>query len=197
LRTVLTGFAGFTVVAETGDGDYAVSLCQQFLPDVVLMDVQMPRMSGIEATRRIRAACPQTQVIALTSFSDEANIQAMLKAGAISYLLKNISFNELAIAVHHAHRHKATLAPEVVGIMLDSLYGEPVPGHDLTIREHEVLLLMTEGLHNRENGIRLHIANSTVKNHISSILRKLGCTSRMQAVALAVAHNIQAHEAFE
>jgi NarL family two-component system response regulator LiaR len=157
---------------------------------VVLMDMIMPRMDGITATEHIRQACPDTGVIALTSFSDEENVQAALKAGAIGYLMKNISGDELANAIRRAAAGESTLAPEAAQVLIRATVRPPALGHDLTDREREVLALMIEGLNNREIGEQLVISSSTVKNHVSSILGKLGTTSRTQAVALAVEHHI-------
>lgn len=190
LITLLEEFDDLMVMGEAGDGEMAVHACRESCPDVVLMDMLMPRMDGVTAIARIRQVCPQTQLIALTSFSDETNVQNALKAGAISYLMKNVSGDELANAIRRAHEGQSTLAPEAAQILIKATTRPPAPGHDLTERELEVLALMIEGLNNREIGERLIISSSTVKNHVSSILSKLGTTSRTQAVALAVEHKI-------
>lgn len=190
LITLLEEFDDLIVMGEAGDGEMAVHACRESCPDVVLMDMMMPRMDGVTAIAKIRQVCPQTQLIALTSFSDETNVQNALKAGAISYLMKNISGDELANAIRRAHEGQSTLAPEAAQILIKATTRPPAPGHDLTERELEVLALMIEGLNNREIGERLIISSSTVKNHVSSILSKLGTTSRTQAVALAVEHKI-------
>jgi two-component system, NarL family, response regulator LiaR len=153
---------------------------------VILLDVHMPRMGGVEATQAIRQVCPNTQVVVLTSFTDDNVIQNILKAGAISFLMKNISGDELANAIRRAHRKESTLAPEAAQVLIKATTSPPALGHDLTDREIDVLSLMIEGLNNREIGERLVISSSTVKNHVSSILSKLGTISRTQAVALAV-----------
>lgn len=190
LMTLLEEFDDLLVIGEAGDGEMAVHACREVCPDVILMDMLMPRMDGVTAIAKIRQMCPQTQVIALTSFSDEANVQNALKAGAMSYLMKNVSGDELASAIRRAHIGQSTLAPEAAQILIKATTRPPSPGHDLTERELEVLALMIEGLNNREIGERLVISSSTVKNHVSSILSKLGTTSRTQAVALAVEHKI-------
>lgn len=190
LGVLLEEFDDMVVVAEAGDGELAVSLCRQECPDVVLMDMIMPRLDGIQATQKIRAACPETQVIALTSFTDEANVQEALKAGAIGFLMKDVSGDELANAIRRASAGESTLAPQAAQILIRATTRPPALGHDLTDREREVLALMIEGLNNREIGERLVISSSTVKNHVSSILSKLETTSRTQAVALAVEHGI-------
>jgi two-component system, NarL family, response regulator LiaR len=190
LVVLLEDFEDLEVIAEAGDGEYAVSLCHKACPDVVLMDMIMPRMDGIAATRAIREVCTDTQVIALTSFSDEEHVQAVLRAGAIGYLMKDVSGDELANAIRRAHAGESTLSPEAAQILIRATTRPPDIGHDLTERERDVLVLMIEGLSNREIGERLVISSSTVKNHVSSILSKLGTTSRTQAVALAVEHRI-------
>jgi two-component system, NarL family, response regulator LiaR len=190
LVVLLEDFEDLEVIAEAGDGEYAVSLCHKACPDVVLMDMIMPRMDGISATRAIREVCTDTQVIALTSFSDEEHVQAVLRAGAIGYLMKDVSGDELANAIRRAHAGESTLSPEAAQILIRATTRPPDIGHDLTERERDVLVLMIEGLSNREIGERLVISSSTVKNHVSSILSKLGTTSRTQAVALAVEHRI-------
>jgi NarL family two-component system response regulator LiaR len=154
------------------------------------MDKVMPRMDGIEATNRIRTACPETQIIVLTSFTNDDNVEKAFKAGAIGYLIKNISGNELASAIRRAHDRQSTLAPEAAQALISATTRPKQIGYDLTEREREVLALMIEGLNNREIGERLYISGSTVKNHVSSILSKLGTTSRTQAVAMAVENRI-------
>lgn len=190
LQTLLEEFDDLEVIGEANDGEAALNACRGDCPDVILMDMLMPRMDGITATSKIREVCPNAQVIALTSFSDEANVQAALKAGVIGYLMKNVSGDELASAIRRAHEGQSTLAPEAAQVLIKATTRPPTPGHDLTERELEVLALMKEGLNNREIGERLVISGSTVKNHVSSILSKLGTTSRTQAVALAVEHRI-------
>lgn len=190
LQILLEEFDDLQVIGEASDGEALLNACRDNCPDVILMDMLMPHMDGITATAKIRAICPETQIIALTSFSDEANVQAALKAGVIGYLMKDVSGDELANAIRRAHAGQSTLAPEVAQVLIKVTTRPPTPGHDLTERELEVLALMKEGLNNREIGERLVISGSTVKNHVSSILSKLGTTSRTQAVALAVEHRI-------
>jgi NarL family two-component system response regulator LiaR len=190
LRTLLEEFDDVEVIAEAADGEMAIDLARAQCPDVVLMDMVMPRMNGVDATVNIRRHCPNTQIVALTSFSDEDNVQAALKAGVVGYLMKNVSGDELASAIRRAHAGQSTLAPEAAQVLIRATTRPPALGHDLTERELEVLALMIEGLNNREIGEQLVISSSTVKNHVSSILAKLGTTSRTQAVALAVEHRI-------
>jgi NarL family two-component system response regulator LiaR len=190
LRTLLEEFDDVEVIAEAADGEMAIDLARAQCPDVVLMDMVMPRMNGVDATVNIRRHCPNTQIVALTSFSDEDNVQAALKAGVVGYLMKNVSGDELASAIRRAHAGQSTLAPEAAQVLIRATTRPPALGHDLTERELEVLALMIEGLNSREIGEQLVISSSTVKNHVSSILAKLGTTSRTQAVALAVEHRI-------
>ncbi len=190
LIVLLENFDDFEVVGDAGDGQAGIMLAQRYKPDIVLMDMSMPGMSGVDATQVIHDTCPDTQVIALTSFSDDSTIQNALKAGAISYLMKNVSVDELAQAVRKAHQGKSTLAPEATQALISATRRPPEIGHDLSEREREVLAWLVEGLNNREIAERLMISNSTVKNHLSNIFSKMGTTSRTQAVALAVEHKI-------
>ena len=190
LMVLLEDFDDLVVVGDVGDGQLAVDRCRQQSVNVVLMDMIMPRVDGIEATRHVREACPDTQVIALTSFDDNDYVERAFKAGAIGYLMKNVSGDALADAIRRAHAGESTLAPEAAQALISATTKPPEIGFDLTDREREVLALMAEGLNNREIAERLFISSSTVKNHVSSILSKLGANSRTQAVALAVEHQI-------
>lgn len=178
------------LVGEASNGEEALRLCIELEPDVLIMDLVMPGMNGIEATRAIRAQFSHIQIIALTSFKEEELVHSALQAGAISYLLKNVSIDELAGAIRNAYRGKSTLAPEATQILIESVTRPSVPGHDLTDREHEVLALMVKGFSNRKIADYLTISSSTVKNHVSSILAKLTVASRSEAVGLAVQHKL-------
>ena len=190
LSAFLLAFDDLELVAEAGGGEEAVRLCEQCQPDVVLMDLVMPRMDGAAATRAIRERCPQIQVIALTSFKEKELVQGALEAGAIGYLLKNVTANELADAIRAAHAGRPTLAPEAAQVLIQATREPPPPGFDLTPREREVLALMVEGLSNPEIAERLVVSTSTVKFHVSNILSKLGVTSRTEAVALALQEHL-------
>ncbi len=175
------------IVGEAQDGREAVELCKPLEPDVILMDLQMPEMDGITATRIIHQQYPQIQIIALTSFPDRDKVQDALSAGAISYLLKNVSGDDLAEAIRDAHAGRATLAPEAVHALIHPPPEKPTAtGFDLTVREREVLALLVKGLNNQEIADRLSVSHATAKAHVSNILSKLGVSNRAEAVALAV-----------
>lgn len=193
---VRTGLATFIqikpdleLVGEARDGQQALHMCERFQPDVVLMDLIMPNMDGITATRAISERWPQTQVIVLTSFQENQLVQDAVQAGAISYLLKDVSSDELATAIRAAYAGRPTLAPEAVQALIQAARSAsegPELGHDLTPREREVLSLIVEGLNNPQIGERLSISVTTVRSHVSNILSKLGVSNRAEAIALTV-----------
>jgi NarL family two-component system response regulator LiaR len=190
LSAFLLAFDDLEQVGEAASGEEAVDLCGQARPDVVLMDMLMPGMGGVAATQAIREQYPSTQVVVLTSFGEQERVQAALKAGAIGYLLKDATAEELVSAIRNAVAGKPSLAPEAARALIQATTQPESPGYDLTERELEVLALMIEGLRNPVIAERLVVSQSTVKFHVSSILSKLGATTRTEAVALAVQHNL-------
>ena len=186
LRFFLLAFEHLELIGEAANGEDSLEVAALLRPDVILMDLMMPGMGGVAAIRSIRQKFPAIQIIALTSFADDQTVQAALKAGAISYLLKNVSAQELADAIQAAYNGRATLAPEATQALVRAISDTPAPGFDLTPREKEVLKLMIEGLNNHEIAERLVIGLSTVKFHVSSVLSKLGAGSRAEAVAVAL-----------
>ena len=191
LSAFLMAYDDLELVGEASGGEEAIRLCQQFLPDVILMDLVMPGMDGATTTGLIRESCPQTQVIALTSFKEQELVEGALQAGAIGYLLKDISADELANAIRSAAEGKPTLASEAAQVLIQAARSPAEkPGFDLTSREREVLALMVEGLNNNQIADRLVVSVSTAKFHVSSILSKLGAASRTEAVAVALQNNL-------
>jgi two-component system, NarL family, response regulator LiaR len=186
LATFLKVFDDLELVGEADSGAAAIELCGQVLPDVILMDLMMPDMDGATTTRLIHQQFPKVQVVALTSFKEQEVVQNALQAGAIGYLLKDISADELARAIRAAHAGHATLSPEAVQALVNAANQPPMPGQDLTERERVVLALMVEGLNNTQIAGRLVVSPSTIKTHVSHILSKLGVASRSEAVALAL-----------
>jgi NarL family two-component system response regulator LiaR len=191
LATFLMVCDDMVLVGEVASGEKAIQLCPQVKPDVVLMDLVMSGMDGATATRLIRKTCPEIQVIVLTSFKEQELIQGALKAGAIGYLLKDVTADELANAIRAAYAGKPTLAPEAAQVLIEATRAPAEKiGFDLTGRELDVLALMIEGLNNNEIANRLVVSRSTAKFHVSSILSKLRASSRTEAVAIAIQNNL-------
>jgi NarL family two-component system response regulator LiaR len=190
LATFLKAYKDLQLAGEAENGAVAVKLCGEILPDVMLMDMVMPEMDGATATRIISEKYPQVRVIALTSFNEGELVKNALEAGAIGYLLKDVSAVDLAKAIRDAHAGRATLSPETAQTLVETANQPPMPGLDLTEREREVLALMVEGLINTKIAARLNVSPFTIKSHVSNILFKLGVASRTEAVILALRHKI-------
>jgi NarL family two-component system response regulator LiaR len=190
LATFLKVFDDLELAGEAESGETAIQLCEEFSPDVILMDMVMPAMDGATAIRIIRQKFPQVQVIALTSFKEGELIKNALAAGAIGYLLKDVSADALAQAIRAAHAGRATLSSEVTQSLVQSAHPPAVTGLDLTEREREVLRFMIEGLNNPQIASRLGVSPSTIKSHVSNILAKFGVASRTEAVTLALRNRI-------
>jgi NarL family two-component system response regulator LiaR len=190
LITFLKVFKDLQLAGEAENGAIAIKLCGEILPDVVLMDMVMPEMDGASATRVICQKYPQVRVIALTSFNEGDLVTSALEAGAIGYLLKDVSAVDLAKAIRDAHAGRATLSPETAQTLVETANQPPAPGLNLTERERDVLALMVEGLINAKIAAKLIVSPYTIKSHVSNILAKLGVTSRTEAVALALRHKL-------
>ena len=190
LATFLKVYEDMLLVGEAESGEAAVQLCAKVLPDVILMDMFLPAMDGAATTYAIRQRYPQIQVIVLTSFKEGKLIKNALEAGAIGYLLKDVSADDLVRAIRAAHAGRATLSPEAAQALVEESNLPPAPGLDLTEREREVLTLMIEGLNNVQIAGRLTVSPSTIKSHVSNILSKLGVASRTEAVTLALRNGI-------
>jgi NarL family two-component system response regulator LiaR len=178
------------LVGEAEDGREAVALCAQLRPDVILMDLVMPIMDGVQATKEILSQWPETRIIVLTSFQDDEFVTQAIEAGATSYLLKDISAVELEAAIRAASSGKRTLAPEALQALIRSTRaGQPI-GYDLTPRERDVLALLVRGLNNPDIARQLEVSRSTVSVHVGRILSKLGAANRVEAVKIAIENDL-------
>jgi DNA-binding NarL/FixJ family response regulator len=194
LRMVLEDADDIEVLDEAGDGATAVELAREHAPDVVVMDVRMPALSGIEATRRIKEEEPGTRILVLTISDEEDDLYQAIRAGANGYLLKEISIDEIGDAVRAVHQGQSLISPSMASKLLDEFAAmirreeekEEVPAPRLTPREMEVLEHVAKGMNNRDIAQALFISENTVKNHVRNILEKLHLHSRMEAVVYAV-----------
>jgi DNA-binding NarL/FixJ family response regulator len=199
LMTLLGAAGDVTPVAAASDGEEAVRLAARHRPDVVLMDLRMPVLDGVEATRQIRSALPDTEVVVLTTHADEASILDALRAGARGYLTKDAGIAEISRAVHAAAAHQAVLDPVAQSALVEAAGAgaRPAPSSapaslpdDLTPREAEVLSLVAQGLSNREIASALVVSEATVKTHINHVFAKIGARDRAQAVHYAYTHGL-------
>ena len=174
------------LVGEARDGLEALTVCENVQPDVILMDLVMPRLTGAEATRSIRERWPHIQIVALTSFEEKDLVRDALRAGAISYLLKNVTAEELASAIRAANSGHSTLAPEAMHALIQTSEPDPQSDYDLTPRELQVLALLVQGMSNPDIAKQLIVSRSTAKAHVSNILSKLGVSNRAEAITLAI-----------
>ncbi|RME86019.1 MAG: DNA-binding response regulator [Caldilineae bacterium] len=190
LATMLEFEDDLLLVGEAENGQEAVELCARLRPDVVLMDLVMPVMDGIKATRIIRERYPDTQVVVLTSYHDKQHVQQAMEAGAIAYLMKSVSADRLAEAVRAATEGKPSLSPEAAQVLIQAATLPQAPIQQLSVREREVLELMVKGYSNPEIADKLGVSRSTAKFHVSRILHKLNAKSRIEAVTTAMQHNL-------
>jgi NarL family two-component system response regulator LiaR len=190
IRYSLLAYKDIELVGEAANGKEALRMCRGIQPDVILMDMRMPGLDGVDATRAIVELYPQVQVIALTSFQEGNLVQEALQAGAIGYLLKDVEMDALAQAIRAAHAGRSTLAPEAAQALAKTAIQSTRRGHDLTEREREVLALLVEGKSNVEIAEDLAVSLSTARFHVSAIIDKLGVANRTQAATLAVRHKL-------
>ena len=191
IRSSLRSCDDIELVAEAGDGQEALAICAKTNPDVILMDIVLAgEMDGVATIRAVRERFPQIQIVALSTFYDRKLVQSVMQAGAIGYLVKGVSGEEVAEAIRAAHAGRPALATEAVAALLQPERSESGLGYDLTKREREVLALLVEGLSNAEIAAQLHITVAAVKYHVSNILSKLGATNRTEAAALARQHGL-------
>lgn len=190
LKNFLYAYEWMAPVGEAADGAEALAFCASHAVDVVLMDIMMPEMDGVEATRQIVALGRGIKIIVLTSFHEQDQVEQALRAGATSYLLKNVSAEGLAQAIQAAYAGRSTLAPEAAEALIAATRGKPGLGSDLTERERQVLSLLVKGRSNTDIAAQLNISMATVKYHLSNIFSKLGAKGRVEAVTLALEHKL-------
>ncbi len=190
LATFLRAYDDLMLMGEAKNGLEALKFCRQNRPDVILMDLMMPEMDGISATRAILAEYPETKIIAMTSFEEEELVHGVLAAGAISYLLKNVTSDELVKAIRDAFSGRSTLAPEAARALIQATRPAKQPLFELTEREREVLNLLVKGQSNQQIADAMFITVATVKAHISNILSKFQVSSRAEATAYAIKNKL-------
>lgn len=190
IRTVFEAYDDIVLVAEAENGRQAIKMCEDYEPEIILMDMVMPVVDGVEATEHIINKWPDIKIIALTSFNDKDLIKKSLKAGAVSYILKTISGAKLVKMTKDVHKGNFILSSQATKILLSELREPPDENFKLTNREKEILTLIVEGLSNKQIAKRLFLSSSTVQFHVSNILSKLGVSKRTQAAYLALKQNL-------
>jgi two-component system, NarL family, response regulator LiaR len=190
LKNYFYAYEWIVPVGEAANGIEAVAFCAVQDVDVVLMDVVMPEMDGVEATQRIAALGKSIKIVILTSFHEQDQVEQALKAGAMSYLLKNATAEELAQAIRAAYGGRSTLAPEAAEALINAARQKPGLGSDLTERERQVLALLVKGQSNADIAAKLCVSMATIKYHLSNIYNKLGARSRVEAVTIALDHKL-------
>ena len=190
IRTILSIYDDIEVIGEAENGKEALEICGKCLPDVVLMDLIMPEINGIEATKKILESWPTIKVVTLTSFVDKKLIEDSLKAGAIGYVLKNISGENLVATIRDAKKGKSTLSSEASDFLISNIKKPTVVEYQLTNQEKNILGCLVEGLSNKNIAQKLVLSLSTVKFHVSNILNKLGASSRAEAISIAIKNKL-------
>lgn len=190
LKTILSLYDDMVLVGETSNGNDAIKICKKTNPDIILMDLDMPIMDGVSATGIIKKECPGVKVIALTSFTDKKLVRNAIKAGASSYIVKNISPDELINTVRSTFLGKIILSPEATEAIVEEVKNPSVKNFNLTTQELNVLESLVKGCSNKEIAQKLFISNHTVKFHVASILNKLGATTRTEAAYIATQQNL-------
>ena len=196
IRALLETEPGITVVGEAADGEDAIHKALALKPDVILMDLVMPKLDGVQAIKELREVLPKAKVLVLTSFAEDRRIVAAIEAGALGYLLKDSSPEDLVRAIREVHRGESSLHPKVAQQLIKRLRrpAEEPEREELTARERKVLALIARGLSNREIARELSISEPTVRTHVSNILRKLGLKSRTQAALYALKEGLASLE---
>jgi len=190
IKTLLDVYDDIEVIGEAENGQEALEMCKKNKPDVVLMDLIMPGVNGIEATKEIMKNWSYIKVVTLTSFVDKKLIEDSLKAGAIGYVLKNISGDKLVATIRDADKGKSTLSSEASDFLISNIKKPPVADYQLTSQEKNILACLVDGLSNKKIAQKLVLSLSTVKFHVSNILNKLGVSSRTEAVSLAIKNKL-------
>jgi len=190
IKTLLDVYDDIEVIGEAENGREALEICEKYKPDIVLMDLIMPEVNGIEATKEIVKNWSYIKVVTLTSFLDKKLIEDSLKAGAIGYVLKNISGDKLVATIRDANKGKSTLSSEASDFLISNIKKPPVADYQLTSQEKNILACLVDGLSNKKIAQKLVLSLSTVKFHVSNILNKLGVSSRTEAVSLAIKNKL-------